>query len=242
MVSHWLVSDLHVQPNAANNRDANLVSHLVVSSSVFFDQYGDRLALPCSALSISSLSASALCSSRSASFSGFRSIWAIRVYGMAIALFGIIVSTGLGSLCSYRLSLLTGLRLQLWASALGLYLIFLPYWFPVLMDQFAAGGLLVRAVVSLTAIVPSGLLMGFGFPTGMEIVNAIDSRPTPWFWAVNGAAGVLAAGVASASTPRLARRFGAELPVICCLRQLRLTWHDSESGWPNPYLGRTCTG
>ena len=118
------------------------------------------------------------------------------VYGMAIALFGIIVSTGLGSLCSYRLSLLTGLRLQLWAGALGLYQILLPYWFPLLIDQFASGSLLVRASVSLTAIVPSGVLMGFGFPTGMEIVNAIDSRPTPWFWAVNGAAGVLAAGIA----------------------------------------------
>jgi len=118
------------------------------------------------------------------------------VYGMAIGLFGIILSTGLGSLCSYRLSLLTGRRLQLWACALGLYLISLPYWFPALIDQFASGGLLVRAAVSLTAIVPSGVLMGFGFPTGMEVVNAIDSRPTPWFWAVNGAAGVLAAGTA----------------------------------------------
>jgi hypothetical protein len=118
------------------------------------------------------------------------------VYGMAIALFGIIVSTGLGSLCSYRHSLLTGLRLQLWAGALGLYLILLPYWFPLLMDQFASGSLFVRAAVSFTAIVPSGVLMGFGFPTGMEIVNAIDSRPTPWFWAVNGAAGVLGAGIA----------------------------------------------
>ena len=118
------------------------------------------------------------------------------VYGMSIGLFGIIVSTGLGSLCSYRFSLLNGLRLQLWAGALGLYLILLPYWFPLLIDQFAAGNLLVRAAVSLTAIVPSGVLMGFGFPTGMEIVNAIDSRPTPWFWAVNGAAGVLAAGIA----------------------------------------------
>jgi hypothetical protein len=118
------------------------------------------------------------------------------VYGMAIGLFGIIVLTGLGSLFSYRISLLTGLRLQLWAGALGVYLIFLPYWFPGLIDQFAAGGLIVRAAVSLAAIVPSGVLMGFGFPTGMEIVNAIDSRPTPWFWAVNGAAGVLAAGIA----------------------------------------------
>jgi hypothetical protein len=118
------------------------------------------------------------------------------VYGMSIGLFGIIASTGLGSLCSHRLSLLSGIRIQLWAGALGLYVILLPYWFPLLIDQFAAGSLLVRAAVSLTAIVPSGVLMGFGFPTGMEIVNAIDSRPTPWFWAVNGAAGVLAAGIA----------------------------------------------
>jgi hypothetical protein len=118
------------------------------------------------------------------------------VYGMAIGLFGIILSTGIGSLCSSRLSLLTGVRIQLWAGGLGLYLILLPYWFPLLIDQFAAGNLLVRAAVSLAAIVPSGILMGFGFPTGMEIVNAIDSRPTPWFWAVNGAAGVLAAGIA----------------------------------------------
>jgi hypothetical protein len=30
----------------------------------------------------------------------------------------------------------------------------------------------------------------------MRLVNAIDARPTPWFWAVNGSAGVLAAGAA----------------------------------------------
>jgi hypothetical protein len=50
----------------------------------------------------------------------------------------------------------------------------------------------MRALVCLSAIVPSGVLMGFGFPTGMSIVNGIDPRPTPWFWAVNGAAGVRA--------------------------------------------------
>jgi hypothetical protein len=38
--------------------------------------------------------------------------------------------------------------------------------------------------------------MGFGFPTGMRLVSAISSGPTPWFWGINGAAGVLAASVA----------------------------------------------
>jgi hypothetical protein len=152
------------------------------------------------------------------------------VYGMSIALFGIIVSTGLGSLCSSRLSLLTGVRIQIWAGALGLCLILLPYWFPLLVDEFASGNLLLRAAVSLTAIVPSGVLMGFGFPTGMEIVNAIDSRPTPWFWAVNGAAGVLAAGIAvtvsihSTISTTLWCGAGCYLllgPIAICLARLR---------------------
>ena len=44
-------------------------------------------------------------------------------------------------------------------------------------------------VISIT---PAGLLLGFGFPTGMRLIAAIDPRPTPWFWGINGAAGVLA--------------------------------------------------
>jgi len=43
-------------------------------------------------------------------------------------------------------------------------------------------------------VTPAGLLMGFGFPTGMRLVSAVDPNPTPWFWGINGAAGVLAAG------------------------------------------------
>lgn len=34
--------------------------------------------------------------------------------------------------------------------------------------------------------------MGFGFPTGIRLVSLVDQRPTPWFWGINGAAGVLA--------------------------------------------------
>src|SRR5262249_52428725 len=71
-----------------------------------------------------------------------------------------------------------------------------PLWFPHLVDYFVSATLPMRAVVSLSAIVPSGVLMGFGFPTGMQIVNGIDRGPTPWFWAINGAAGVLASGLA----------------------------------------------
>jgi hypothetical protein len=118
------------------------------------------------------------------------------VYGLAIGLFGIIVSTGIGSLLSACVSLSRSGRLLAWTILLALYIAALPYWFPLLVDAFMSAALPMRALVCLTAIVPSGLLMGFGFPTGMSIVNGIDPRPTPWFWAVNGAAGVLASGLA----------------------------------------------
>ena len=53
-----------------------------------------------------------------------------------------------------------------------------------------------RAILSMAVILPAGLMMGFGFPSGMRLVQAIDHRPTPWFWGINGAAGVLASVLA----------------------------------------------
>jgi hypothetical protein len=122
------------------------------------------------------------------------------VYALVIGLFGIILSTGIGALASERLPLDSGPRVIIWACLFGLYLSLLPFWFPGVIAIFESGSLLVRALVALAAIGPSGVLMGFGFPTGMRLVNAIDTRPTPWFWAVNGSAGVLAAGVAVATS------------------------------------------
>ena len=118
------------------------------------------------------------------------------VYGLAIGLLSIILSTGIGSLASERFPLTTPLQLFGWATLLCLFVVLLTVWFPLLVEAFEREGLAMRALISLVATVPSGLLMGFGFPTGMRLVNAIDTRPTPWFWAVNGSAGVLAAGTA----------------------------------------------
>ncbi len=115
------------------------------------------------------------------------------VYGLAIGLFGIILSTGIGSLVSEFLPLNSPPRIFIWAGLLGAYLIALPFWFPAIVTDFEGQSLMIRILVALTAILPSGLLMGYGFPTGMKLVNAIDHQPTPWFWAVNGASGVLAA-------------------------------------------------
>jgi hypothetical protein len=51
---------------------------------------------------------------------------------------------------------------------------------------------MVRIVISLAVIMPLGFFLGFAFPTGMRLVEAVDREPTPWFWGINGATGVLA--------------------------------------------------
>ena len=121
------------------------------------------------------------------------------VYALSIGLFSIILSTGLGSLLSERFTLVHPIHFLVWLGMLAAYLFLLPEWLPQLThSSFAASSLFVRAVVSVVIIFPAGLLMGFGFPTGMRLVTAIDPQPTPWLWGVNGAAGVLAAGLAVA--------------------------------------------
>jgi hypothetical protein len=57
---------------------------------------------------------------------------------------------------------------------------------------------MMRAALCVAVIAPAGLLLGFGFPTGMRFIDAVDRRPTPWFWGINGAAGVLASSAAVA--------------------------------------------
>jgi hypothetical protein len=118
------------------------------------------------------------------------------VYGLAIGLFGLILSTGIGSLISDRWPLTRARALIAWCALTALYLAILPLALPHIVLAYEALPITGRAAIAVALIAPLGLLMGFGFPTGMRLVNAIDPRPTPWFWAINGAAGVLAASIA----------------------------------------------
>jgi hypothetical protein len=122
------------------------------------------------------------------------------VYSLSVSLFALILTTGAGSLLSDAWVLDTRPRFAAWAAATGVYVISLRYWLPLLLTAFDSASLPMRAVICVGVIAPAGVLMGFAFPTGMRLVSAIDRRPTPWFWGMNGAAGVLASVVAIATS------------------------------------------
>jgi hypothetical protein len=119
------------------------------------------------------------------------------VYALSIGLFSIILSTGIGSLLSERFKLSSLMDLIFWLGLLATYLLLLPQWMSHLTHStLESASLPIRALVSVAVVFPAGLLMGYGFPTGLRLVSSVDPKPTPWFWGINGAAGVLASGLA----------------------------------------------
>jgi hypothetical protein len=118
------------------------------------------------------------------------------IYSLSIVLFAIIFTTGLGSLLSDRFRLKDGFAFAAWSGLTGSYLLFSVTWMPPLLANLEGEALVVRALVCVGFIAPAGVLMGYGFPTGMRLISAVNPKPTPWFWGINGAAGVLAASFA----------------------------------------------
>ena len=118
------------------------------------------------------------------------------IYSLGVCLFSLILASGLGSLTSDRLRLDARGRLLAWAVMVVVYLVVMQLVLPSIFQATTAQERPVRIAISLAAIMPLGFLFGFGFPTGMRLVGAIDSQPTPWFWGVNGATGVLASVLA----------------------------------------------
>ena len=140
------------------------------------------------------------------------------VYALSITLFSIILSTGIGSLLSEKFAPSRPAEILLWLSLLVTYLLSVPHWLPTLThSSLEAAGLFLRAIVCVAVVLPAGILMGFGFPTGMRLVTSLDSRATPWFWGVNGAAGVLAAGLAVACSIAFSIDMTVRVGAICYL-------------------------
>jgi hypothetical protein len=123
------------------------------------------------------------------------------IYSLSVVLFSIILAAGVGSILSEHYSLGTSTRrLVTWSVLTAAYFVSLPLYLSPITLVFAGEPLIIRVTLSVLIITPGALLMGWGFPTGMRLVAHVDRRPTPWFWGINGAAGVLASTMAVATS------------------------------------------
>jgi hypothetical protein len=121
-------------------------------------------------------------------------------YAFSVVLSALLVSSGLGSLWSEG-GLIESRRperraLGLGAGLLAILVLWASFAGP-LLQAAESRALSVRVAVSIAAVAPAGFLMGTFFPTGMRVALTVPDSPTAWFWAVNGAASVVASVLAT---------------------------------------------
>lgn len=113
------------------------------------------------------------------------------VYSLSVVLFSLLLSSGIGSLATVRLSNSpqSSRRLLL---LLVVVLVAFGSITPIVVRYFDAASTATRIAVSVAILLPVGFFMGMAFPIGMR--RALSEAPSiaPWLWGVNGAASVSA--------------------------------------------------
>ena len=118
-------------------------------------------------------------------------------YALSVVLFALLLSSGLGSLSSARISPILARGPSLWP--LLLLLVVLPVFgatTPHILSTYQGSVTPLRVVIATVILFPAGFLMGTAFPLGMRVATIRFPTLTPWFWGVNGAASVLSSVLA----------------------------------------------
>jgi len=114
-------------------------------------------------------------------------------YSIAVILFAMILSTGIGAALSdafpfeRRPSWLVAAPLATAATLLAVTLSIQP-----IIDSTIQCGLATRCILvaGLAAVV--SLPLGLWFPVGLRLLARVSDRAAPWMWGINGACGVMA--------------------------------------------------
>jgi hypothetical protein len=108
---------------------------------------------------------------------------------VAVLLTSLLISSGIGSLLSYRRAIFRKPHILIVISLLVIaYSIFLPD----IISAISQHSMPVKIISVLFIFMPPGILMGIPFPTGLKVLGQIDEAYIPWAWAINGCFSVLA--------------------------------------------------
>ncbi len=117
-------------------------------------------------------------------------------YSLSIVLSSLLAWTGIGAWFSSRfVDQRRALRIAL---GVATALIFSSaWWLPELVGSQITASFAVRVLIAVVVVMPFGLTMGTAMPTGIRRMERIVSESTPFAWAVNGFASVVAAAAAT---------------------------------------------
>jgi hypothetical protein len=106
-------------------------------------------------------------------------------YALSVVLTSLLVAAGIGSLLAGRIQTVTRAHLNLLllgiVAMVGLDVLALNW----LLPQLLGASLTVRIAVVVALLIPTGLVLGMPFPSGLRLMEAQAPQLVPWGWAIN---------------------------------------------------------
>jgi len=108
------------------------------------------------------------------------------LYSMALTIFALLFSSGIGSLVSKKILGQNVVKNVKFVFLLSVLLIVVySFILPSLFNTLIGSNIMVKFSLSLSMIFPLGFLMGFPFPTGIRLLKQDGEKIIPWAWATN---------------------------------------------------------
>jgi hypothetical protein len=120
-------------------------------------------------------------------------------YALSVVLFTLLLSSGLGSYSTQKMSNLGIIR----SAIVRLFLLLITLTVfgkltPYVISIFQSSITTYRILIATIVLFPLGLFIGMAFPLGMKIAFTKSAYITPWLWGINGATSVCASVLAVA--------------------------------------------
>jgi hypothetical protein len=108
------------------------------------------------------------------------------LYSVAIILFSLLFSSGIGSLLSKKILGQNPRRSVIYPLLFAaVFILLFNLLAPLLFKIFLNLALLPKMLITCVVIFPLGFAMGFPFPTGIRLLEQTEVRIIPWAWATN---------------------------------------------------------
>jgi hypothetical protein len=110
-------------------------------------------------------------------------------YAFATVLTSLLISSGIGSLFSYRIKVLRSAAITF---VLSLLIITYSLFISPVSDIVSPYPIPLKVLLVFFILMPLGIFMGIPFPAGLKILGEKGESLIPWAWAINGCFSVLA--------------------------------------------------
>jgi predicted membrane-bound spermidine synthase len=118
------------------------------------------------------------------------------VLAAAVVIAALLVFSGVGSYLSGRLEP-TPATPRRAAATVAVLLLFTALLLPPLLEQTIGWPLPAKLLVTLVALAPASVAMGFPFPLGLRLLGRLSEAQVPWAWGINGCLSVVSASLAT---------------------------------------------